>query len=101
MLVADSFVVLTFVYTAILMPMYPARIEVTPPIKKATVVYGLKFLSTAKNITNANPSKKKNRNLYSALRKVIAPYIYIIKYKFSYIYKEPSSQTKTKISLIK
>jgi hypothetical protein len=35
---AHSLVVLTFVYTAILIPMYPDKIEVTPPAKKAQVV---------------------------------------------------------------
>ena len=63
------------------MPMYPQRIEVKAPIMKAVVVYGklTPVGSTVKNKRNENKRTNPNRKVYSCLRKVIAPYLIIIK----------------------
>ncbi len=56
--------------------MYPERMEVSPPIMKAAVVYGnLEPGGSAVN-TNKMAKAKRNphKNKYSCLRKVIAPY---------------------------
>ena len=56
--------------------MYPETMEVMPPIKKATVVYGkvTSFGSAVKANKIANNVKNPAKKRYSYLRKVIAPY---------------------------
>lgn len=54
--------------------MYPETMEVVPPIKKATVVYGKVTGSTVNANKIANNVKNPAKKRYSYLRKVIAPY---------------------------
>ena len=71
--------VLALVYTAILIPRYPQKIDVAPPTKNAAVVENIPNSGSAVKKTKAPKSTKKiERNKYSYLKKVIAPYIILI-----------------------
>lgn len=53
--------------------------DVNPPTRNATVVYANESGGSAvNNKRTANPSKKKKRKVYSAFRKVIAPYLVVL-----------------------
>ena len=70
------------VKTAILIPMYPARIEVADPIRYAVAVYGklvgflvipISWASTVAPIIKAKMAEKIPRYRYSWVKKEIAP----------------------------